>query len=172
MSFATKYLDALAGGISAPWRAAFSQCEFARKLEDTYNTMRPPLIMVPGFPVPTGKSETNAITLCAIAMANAHINTDIVNSLRSVGCIDQHDYGNVLLFVERGAHVAIMRLQGALLGEIYDQLKQLLLPLDRIWRNAVYVQECKASVPDVEDSFRAGVDRTLVSMRHVYPSAH
>ena len=41
--------------------------------------------------------------MCGAAMANVHIHVDLANALREVGCISPQDYGNMLVFVNRGS---------------------------------------------------------------------
>ena len=43
---------------------------------------------------------------------------------RYIGCIDKNDYGNMLLFVERGARQAIIELHGRTSGPIFNWLKE------------------------------------------------
>ena len=125
--------------------------------------------VVPG-PLTCGLPDGSAVKACAIAMANAHINTDIVTSLKTVGCIDPHDYGNVLVFVEIGSRDAIFRLHGRLEGPIYNYLQANPPAPGQYWRNAVYVEVCRVPVPDVEQSFRDTVERNTTAMLNVRPS--
>lgn len=160
--FATAFLAAVAGMTTAPWKTAFASCAVA---EASYDQRR-------GSPPKgprTWSQDPNALATCAAAMANAHINTDIVNALHAVGCINKEDYANILLFVERAAREAIVKVNGNIQGEILNALKQLLLPLDRVWRNSVYEDVCGVAVPDVEDSFQASVDRNSSRMCYVHP---
>ncbi len=118
------------------------------------------------------RTTPNAVKICAIAMADAHINTDIVASLKTIGCIDPNDYGNILLFVERGAHDAIVELHGRLNGPVFDALKRWFLPLDKLWRNSVYVEVCRVEVPDVEKAFVDAADDAAGQMQAIHPSLH
>jgi hypothetical protein len=102
-------------------------------------------------------------------MANAHINTDIVNALKVVGCINKEDYGNIMLFVSRAAREAIIKVNGNVQGEILNALKELILPLDRVWRNSVYEKVCGKPVPDVEDTFTLVVDGNYSRMCYIHP---
>jgi hypothetical protein len=92
-------------------------------------------------------------------MAQAHIKTDIVNALRTVGCIDEEDYANILLFVEGAASEAIYKVNGKLQGAVVNYLRELLAPLERVWRNSVYEDICGQPVPDVEASFVDNIDK-------------
>jgi hypothetical protein len=103
-------------------------------------------------------------------MADAHINTDILTALRTVGCIDPYDYGNMLLFVQRGSEKALSELTGKYAGAVFEYLKDKLLPLDRRWRNAVYVLACDEPVPNVEQSFIDAVDRNTKRMLQIAPA--
>jgi hypothetical protein len=160
--FATAFLAAVSGLTTAPWQTAFASCAVA---EASYDQRRGPAPKGPR----TWPQNPNALAACAAAMANAHINTDIVNALHAVGCINKEDYANILLFVERAAREAIIKVNGNIQGEILNALKKLLLPLDQIWRNSVYEDVCGAPVPDVEDSFQQAVDRNYSRMCYIHP---
>jgi hypothetical protein len=49
-------------------------------------------------------------------------------------------------------------------------LKQLLLPLDEIWRNAVYEHQCGKPVPGVEPSFVRQIDKNRDQMSRIRPA--
>lgn len=164
VSFATAFLAAVAAKPAYPWKQAFMYCAMA----DFYFDPPIPIDIIPSLEYPTDHQK--AVTVCSVAMADAHINTDIVNSLRTVGCIDVYDYANILPFVEIGARDAIYKLHGKLSGWVFDQLKQMLLPLDEIWRNNVYQQVCGISVPDPEPLFMARVELYSRSMVQIVPS--
>jgi hypothetical protein len=165
MCFASAFLAAVAGNPSYPWKKAFFECKVA-EVQQTFSEFTPELWSI----APVIRIE--ATLECSIAMANAHINTDIANALRSVGCIDPHDYGNILLFVERGSRVAIIELTGVVAGPVFDYLKEHLLPLDKIWRNAIYERTCSSPVPDIEPSFEVTVDQNIQRMLQPAPSTH
>jgi hypothetical protein len=112
----------------------------------------------------------SAVVECSIAMADAHINTDILAALKTLGCIDPHDYGNILLFVQRGSEKALTELTGKYAGAVFEYLKDKLLPLDRRWRNAVYVLACNEPVPDIEQTFIDAVDRNTKRMLQIAPA--
>ena len=166
VSFATAFLAATANNQTPPWKKAFSQCARADFAE---TAMRIGCPVVPGA-ITCEMTDGSAVKACAIPMANAHINTDIVNSLKTIGCIDPHDYANILVFVEIGSKDAILKLHGRLEGPIYNYLKQSLLPLDKIWRNAAYVDVCRVPVPNVEQVFRDTVTRNTAGMMQIRPS--
>jgi hypothetical protein len=173
MSFASAFLAAVAGKPSAPWVEAFIECQIGQA---SYTIMFPSDYFQsykdhPAQVMLTAPTNT-AVLMCATSMADAHINTDIVNSLKTVGCIDPHDYGNILLFVERGSRRAITELIGQSFGPMFDYLKEHLMPLDKIWRNAVYQSTCHVPVPDIERSFIETVDKNSRAMMQISPSAH
>lgn len=159
MAFASAFLAAVRDMPSAPWQQAFAECMVGQIYS---NVMTERDGFSRGIPEPFRAGDASAVQSCAIAMANAHINTDIVQALRTVGCIDVHDYANVLLFVQRAARITIMELNGPAVGEMLDWLKQMLLPLDKIWRNAAYRGVCGVAVPPVEAAFIASVDRRMM----------
>ena len=164
MSFASAFLAAVAGNASYPWKRAFFECKVAEV--QTWTEYSPQLWAF------TPVIRIEATLECSIAMAYAHINTDIANSLRTVGCIDPHDYGNILLFVERGSRVAIIELTGTVAGPLFDYLKEEFLPLDKIWRNAIYERSCGSPVPAIEPSFEETVDENIQKMLQPAPSTH
>jgi hypothetical protein len=173
MSFASAFLAAVAGKPSAPWVEAFIECQIGQA---SYTIMFPTDYFQsfkdhPAQVMLTAPTNT-AVLMCSMSMADAHINTDIVNSLKTVGCIDPHDYGNILLFVERGSRKAIIELIGKSFGPTFDYLKEHLMPLDKIWRNAVYQSTCHVPVPDIETSFVDTVDKNSRAMMQISPSAH
>jgi hypothetical protein len=162
LHFASAFLAAVSGMTSAPWKKAFASCAVA---EASYDGRR--------GPAPTGPrraaQDPNALAACAAAMASAHINTDIVNALKAVGCINKEDYGNIMLFVARAAREAIIKVNGNVQGEILNALKELFLPLDRVWRNAVYEDVCGKPVPDIEDNFQLVTDGNYSRMCYIHP---
>src|SRR3954454_11362556 len=96
-AFATAFLAAVAGKTTAPWRHAFDPCEgFVMGSMDTQPGCED-LIKPSDACKFMATPHVQPFLLCAVSMADAHINTDIVNALQTVGCIDAHDYGNVLL---------------------------------------------------------------------------
>jgi uncharacterized protein DUF5995 len=108
-----------------------------------------------------GASETSALVgeaeFCGAAMANVHINIDLTAALQRVGCIPPADYGNMLIFVERGSLAALVRLRGQALGAAESMLQRVAAPLVglevKAWRNAAFKHICNMSVPPVEASF-------------------
>ena len=175
ISFATAFLAAVADMASPPWRQAFTECALVEAQYNMWIPMSPPSDPRGWRPVapPLGHSDdANAVKLCAISMANAHIKTDIVNSLKTIGCIDRNDYGNILIFVERGARQAIIELHGRTSGAIFNWLKEALLPLDKMWRNSVYTEICRIPVPNVEQAFIDAVDQAEKKMKNIKPSVH
>ena len=153
---------------SPPWKKAFAECRTAERWEPATKVA----CHVVANPVICRVTDGAAVKACAVAMANAHINTDIAASLKTVGCIDPNDYGNMLLFVEIGARDAISKLHGRLEGPMFSYLKETFLPLDKMWRNAVYEQTCRQPVPDVEGTFRATILRNAKAMQNVREGVH
>jgi len=143
--FAKAFIVA-AQSAQGPWKEAFAQCQAVGAAEVEMRTAC--LRTAPVLPLPK---------ICAGAMAKVHINIDLANALRSVGCGDVTDFGNVLVFVEQAACEALEIADGGLKGPIYCELKKLLLPLDREWRNAVYKAQCGVPVPRPELAFRVHV---------------
>jgi hypothetical protein len=172
LSFATAFLAAVAGMTTAPWREAFDICE-GLVTAAVYNLPGCQVLPKPPEECRVAASlDPQPIIMCSVAMAKVHINTDIVNSLRTVGCIDINDYANILVFVEKGARDAIYVLTGKVVGPTADALKRTLLPLDKIWRNAVYKQVCGTPVPGIEQSFRDRLEKNSRSMSNIRPSVH
>jgi len=171
MAFAMALLDAVRGMTTPPWKKAFAQCAFAEAARAIHSAHWPTLSDARDDAI-ANKDNASAVLVCAVAMANAHINTDIVNALRNVGCIDRMDYANVLVFVEQAAKDAICKLQGSVLGSTMNYLKQLMLPLDEIWRNAVYERQCGLHVPAPEESFRREIERKRYQITRILPALH
>ena len=90
--------------------------------------------------------------MCGAAMANVHIHSHLANALRDVGCISAQDYGNMLVFVNRGSLAALVRLRGRAIGAAEAMLNQLAAPMLELevkaWRNAVFEAACHTRVPD------------------------
>jgi Family of unknown function (DUF5995) len=137
--FAQEFIKAVDGEPHEQWKKAFRVCKaFERGSADT------------AFLV-------GEVELCGAAMANVHIHIDLAAAIRDVGCIPQSDYGNMLVFVNRGALAATVRLRGKTIGVAETILSQLTAPLVDLevksWRNAVYENACYATVPAVESDF-------------------
>jgi hypothetical protein len=158
LSFASAFVAAVNVLPSAAWKSAFAQCmtgevfSSAMAAKDGHAST---------FSAPFRSVDKAAVLSCAMAMADAHINSDIIHALRTVGCIDKFDYANVLHFVQRAARTTIVELSGTPVGELLDQLKRILLPLERVWRNAAYRGICGVAVPPIEVAFIASVDRAI-----------
>jgi hypothetical protein len=97
------------------------------------------------------------VEFCGAAMANVHIHMDLASALEEVGCIPPEDYGNVLIFVNRGALAALVRLRGRAIGAAQLMFGQLAAPWVnfevKVWRNAVYENACGINVPDPTPGF-------------------
>jgi len=169
LAFASAFMTAVSVMVTPPWKKAFAECAFAESVR-SINAAHWPTLSTTSSEAIANRDNASAVLVCAVAMANAHINTDIVNALRNIGCIDRNDYGNILLFVEQGAKDAICRLQGLVLGSTMNYLKQLMLPLDEIWRNAVYEQYCGRPVPRVETAFLQQIDRNRHQLSRIRPA--
>jgi hypothetical protein len=137
--FAEAFIRALDAQPHEVWKRAFRLCQALER----------------------GASATSALVgeaeLCGAAMANVHINVDLTAALREVGCIPPADYGNMLVFVNRGSLAALIRLRGRTLGAAEAMLQHIAAPLVNLevkaWRNAAFESLCNASVPSVEASF-------------------
>ncbi len=134
-NFAWEFIRALNGQPHEQWRRAFAFCQSLQKAS------------IPGD-----------VELCGAKMANVHIHVDLSTALKEVGCIPPEDYANVLVFVNRGALRAQVKLRGKFLGvteTIASQLAAPIVKLDvKVWRNAVYEKACNAFVPDPQPDFR------------------
>jgi len=158
--FSAAFIKAV-GGIVGPWEAAFRQCTLAgvveRNARDACRIVLPSSLpgtssgILPGCAV---AAQENAIKACTVAMGNVHIHTDLANALREVGCGNARDFGNVLVFVEQSSRDALEIIDGSLLGALYANLKELLLPLDKEWRNEIFKAQCRVGVPEPEWWFR------------------
>ena len=137
--FAEEFLRAVGGQPHEGWQRAFRACESLRTASDTTSLL------------------AGEVEFCGAAMANVHIRVDLSASLNEVGCIPPEDYGNMLVFVNRGALAALVRLRGRALGAAEATLQQLVAPLldleVKTWRNAVYSAACNAAVPDPTPAF-------------------
>jgi hypothetical protein len=73
-----------------------------------------------------------------------------------VGCISPRDYGNMLVFVNRGALAATNKLRGRVIGTAATMIMQIVGPLMdldvKAWRNAAF-EACKRKVPDPDSQF-------------------
>jgi hypothetical protein len=139
MHFAEAFLRAIAGESHEKWKKAFGVCKAFEK----------------------GAASTaflvGEVELCGAAMANVHIRIDLADAIRDVGCLPPADYANMLVFVNRGALAATVRLRGKVAGVAETILSQLMAPVVdlevKTWRNTVYQNACNALVPDVEPAF-------------------
>ncbi len=137
--FAEEFIRALNSQPHAAWQRAFRFCQALQQ----------------------GASETPALVgeteFCGAAMANVHINVDLNAALREVGCIPPADYGNMLVFVNRGSLAALVRLRGRAIGAAEAMLQHVLAPLVdlevKAWRNAAFETVCNTPVPPVEPGF-------------------
>ena len=132
--FAEEFLRAVGGQPHEGWRRAFRACQV---LQDNASTN----ILLAG-----------EVEFCGAAMANVHIRMDLSAALLEVGCIPPEDYGNMLIFVNRGSLAALVRLRGRSVGAAEAILQQLVAPLVELevkaWRNTVYQDACNTPVPD------------------------
>ena len=137
--FAEEFLRAIAGESHERWKSAFSVCKAFEK----------------------GAASTSflmgEVELCGAAMADVHIHIDLAAAIRDVGCLPPSDYANMLVFVNRGALAATVRLRGKVVGVAETMFSQLTAPLIglevKAWRNAVYQNACYMPVLDVEPAF-------------------
>lgn len=129
--FAEEFIRAIDGQAHQFWKNAFRICAALQKNEMAL----------------AGEAEA-----CGAAMAKVHIHVDLANALREVGCISPRDYGNMLVFVNRGSLAALVRLRGRTLGAAQAMLVQIGAPMMNLevkaWRNAVFEASCAAKVPD------------------------
>jgi len=129
--FSEAFVRAIDGHGSDLWEDAFRLCQ---ALEENKS------IFIPEAEV------------CASRMAAVHIFVDLSAALREAGCISPADYGNMLVFVNRGSLAAQVRLRGRAVGAAEAVLQQLICPLVdldvKAWRNAVFMAACQAPVPD------------------------
>ncbi len=97
------------------------------------------------------------VELCGAAMANVHIHIDLAAAIRDVGCLPPADYANMMVFVNRGALAATIRLRGKAAGvaeTLFNQITAPFIGLEvKVWRNTVYKNACNILVPDVEPAF-------------------
>jgi Family of unknown function (DUF5995) len=140
--FAEEFIRALDAQPHELWKRAFRLCQALER----------------------GAFETSALVgeaeFCGAAMANVHINVDLTAALREVGCIPPADYGNMLVFVNRGSLAALVRLRGRAVGAAEAMLQHVVAPLVDLevksWRNVAFESMCNASVPPVEAGFGFG----------------
>jgi hypothetical protein len=149
-SFATTYLNAINGAAHHDWQRAFRVCKAE---SDAVSSGFIGLIFV--GPV--------AAESCGACMANVHINRDLRDALLKVRDVDAQDYGNILVFVQRGNLYAECQLRGRALGSAAVTMSQLFvqrLNLDvKQWRNKVF-QDCyKKQVPDPSNAFVAAYNK-------------
>jgi hypothetical protein len=129
--FSEAFIRAVDGDGPDLWKKAFRMCAALQKNE----------LLLQG-----------EVEMCGAAMANVHIFLDLQTALREVGCISADDYGNMLVFVNRGNLAALVRLRGRADGAAERMLQELVGPiigLDvKAWRNAVFEAVCKKKVPE------------------------
>ncbi len=69
----------------------------------------------------------------------------------------------MLVFVNRGALAAVVRLRGQALGAAEAMVQHVIAPLldleVRAWRNAAYSSVCNTQVPAVKPEFSSRIDR-------------
>jgi hypothetical protein len=139
MHFAEEFLRAIGGQSHDGWKRAFRVCQSLRDASADTSLL------------------AGEIEFCGAAMANVHIRMDLSVALNEVGCIPPGDYGNMLVFVNRGSLAALTRLRGRALGAAEAMLQQLVAPMIdlevKAWRNAVYNSACNATVPDPTPGF-------------------
>jgi hypothetical protein len=137
--FAEEFLRAIDGLPHQAWKRAFRVCQSLQ------NASQNTAILV-------GELE-----LCGAAMANVHIHVDLAAAIREVGCIPPDDYSNMLVFVNRGALAAVVRLRGIVLGSLETVFQRFAEPIVKLevkaWRNAVYEGACYMMVPEVGQDF-------------------
>jgi len=140
LHFAEEFIRALNGQAHDGWKRAFQFCKVLEK-----NSRENPALV-------------GEVEFCGARMANIHIHVDLARALNEVGCIPPEDYGNVLVFVNRGALAATIELRGKFLGvseTIANQFIAPLVDLDvKAWRNTVYQKTCNAVVPAPQQKFR------------------
>lgn len=134
--FAEEFVRAIDGGGHERWKQAFQVCHALQEHGE----------YVPG-----------QVEACAARMADVHIHVDLVAALRDVGCISARDYGNMLVFVNRGALAATNKLRGHLIGTAATMIMQIVGPLVdldvKAWRNAAFEAACGRKVPDPDSPF-------------------
>lgn len=134
--FAEDFVRAIDGYGHDRWKQAFRAC---RALQDN------------------GTLVIGEVEACAARMADVHIHVDLAGALREVGCISARDYGNMLVFVNRGALAATNKLRGRVIGTAATMIMQIVGPmmdLDvKAWRNAAFEAACGRSVPDPDSPF-------------------
>jgi len=62
-------------------------------------------------------------------MASVHIQIDLSAAIREVGCIPPQDYGNMLVFVNRGSIAALVKLRGKAVAAAEAMLQYLVAPM-------------------------------------------
>ena len=134
--FAEEFVRAIDGGGHERWRQAFRVC---RALQNN------------------GTLVVGEVEACAARMADVHIHVDLVAALRDVGCISPRDYGNMLVFVNRGALAATNKLRGRVIGTAATMIMQIVGPLMdldvKAWRNAAFEAACGRTVPNPDVPF-------------------
>jgi len=138
--FAEEFVRALWGQPHQEWKKAFQFC----KALETASSITPALV---------GETE-----FCGAAMADVHIHIDLSDAIEDVGCIPPEDYGNMLVFVNRGSLAALVKLRGRTLGAAEAIVQYLAAPMIdlevKVWRNTVYQDTCQVPVPDPHPTFR------------------
>jgi hypothetical protein len=134
--FAEEFVRAIDGGGHERWKEAFRVCHALQEHGE----------YVPG-----------QVEACAARMADVHIHVDLVAALRDVGCISARDYGNMLVFVNRGALAATNKLRGHIVGTAATMIMQIVGPLMdldvKAWRNAAFEAACGRKVPNPDSPF-------------------
>lgn len=137
--FAEEFVRALWGQPHKQWQAAFKACQAL----ETASNQTAALV---------GEAE-----FCGAAMASVHIHIDLSAAINEVGCIPPEDYGNMLVFVNRGSIAALVKLRGRAVGAAEAMAQYLVAPMVdlevKAWRNAAYENICHVPVPDPHPSF-------------------
>lgn len=143
--FAEEFLRAIHGQPHQQWKQVFKKCAALQNTSEETSWL------------------IGEVEFCGAAMANVHIHVDLAAALQQVGCITPTDYGNTLIFVNKGSLAALVRLRGSFFAPAESILNQLFGILTEIevktWRNAVYNQVCNANVPEPEKVFYNSVNK-------------
>ena len=131
--FAEQFIRAVGGQPHADWQRAFRKCAALQRSATDTSAL-------------AGEAE-----FCGAAMARVHIEIDLGAALEEIGCIPPQDYGNMLVFVNRGSLAALSRLRGRVVGASEAILQRFVAPLVDLevetWRNAAYMKVCQTPVP-------------------------
>jgi hypothetical protein len=138
--FAEEFVRALWGQPREDWQAAFRFCQALERASHQTVAL-------------VGETE-----FCGARMAGIHIHIDLSAAIRDVGCIPPQDYGNMLVFVNRGSIAALVKLRGRAIGAaeaIFQYLVAPMIDLEvKVWRNTAYQDICQVPVPDPHPTFR------------------